>query len=442
MFEDIPVFPLDTPAIRPVEMIPVRTQDNQTLLMIRDPLGLIEGAAVLMPDPLLLVFLEMADGKTGLGEMASKVTELTGQIIPAGMFESMAKQLDDALLLQSEKFVEAMEKKYKDYMDSPVRPYKVFRAQGEDRLKMMKELGEEMRRHRMSSISPPAQLDLPDNAVVGVLSPHIDYNRGGEAYAWAYQALKENGTDADTYIILGTVHRPTATRFIATSKDYDTPFGTIETDKALLEELEKEFGDSLTHEEFVHADEHTIELQATYLKYVFNDRPVKIVPILVGGFEELLEEEEEASPKNQPDIQQFCAALRAVLERHGDKIGIIGGVDFSHCGPEFGQEQVNDEEREKEIEAGDRETLTSIETGDPDEFFNHFRPTMNERNICSIAPIYCVMEALKDRAKARVLTYQQANSQDKSGLVSFASVAFVKNGASEEKKPKIILVSR
>lgn len=439
MFENIPVFPIEHPALRPLEFIPVMHQE-QTLLMVRDPHGVIEGAAVLVPDPLLLVFLEMADGQTELSEMASKVTEASGQIIPVGMFESMAKQLDEAYMLQSERFVEALKQKYEEYMESPTRPYKVFQAPNGDRLKMMKDLGDEMRRHTMSPTSPPKNLDIPKGSVVGILSPHIDYSRGGEAYAWAYKALKEYGTGASRFIVLGTSHRPTETRFIATAKDYETPFGTVETDKELLKELEEAFGGSLSEEEYAHADEHTVELQATYLKYTYGDTPIKMVPILVGGFEELLGT--EMQPRQIGEVDKFCNALKTVLDKYGDDVAIIGGVDFSHCGAEFGHEEPNGEDRVKEIEACDKKTLDFIEKGDPDAFFKQFEENMNATNMCSIAPIYVVMEALRDRGKPTTLTYQQANNTEKTNLVSFASVAFVKNGAKKEDKPRIILATR
>ncbi|MEO8376424.1 MAG: hypothetical protein ABI579_02040, partial [Candidatus Sumerlaeota bacterium] len=118
MFENLPVFPLDTPALRAVELTPVRVQE-QNMIMVRDPAGVIEGAALLVPDPLLLFFFQMADGKTSLGEMAQKATMSSGQIIPVGMFESMTQQLDDALLLQSEKFKAALQKKYEEFLSSP-----------------------------------------------------------------------------------------------------------------------------------------------------------------------------------------------------------------------------------------------------------------------------------------------------------------------------------
>src|SRR5690606_6561262 len=108
------------------------------------------------------------------------------------------------------------------------------------------------------------------------------------------------GVRAKTYIILGTSHRPLEMRFSATRKNYDTPFGMLETDQELLDELQKEFGEDLLTEEFAHKDEHTIELQTTYLKHVLGDRPAKIVPILVSSFEDLLAA--DATPKDDPLI--------------------------------------------------------------------------------------------------------------------------------------------
>lgn len=425
--------------MRPLEIAPVRSQ-GQELLMIRDPLGLIEGAAFMAPDPLLMVFLQLADGKTTVGEMAQKLTMMSGQIIPAGIFDKMVQQLDEALLLQSERFRNALQKKYDDWMASPTRPYKSFQAEGMDRLKMLKELGDEFRRHRMSSISPPEKMELPAGAVRGILAPHIDYQRGGEVYVWAYRALKEFGAGAKTFIVLGTSHRPSQHRFIATKKNYDTPIGVVETDQVILDELAQAYGLDLFEEEYLHADEHTIELQAVYLKHLFQDAAIKIVPILVAPIDDLLEV--EGSPRQDVEIDKFIVALRAVMEKHGDSVALIGGVDFSHCGPEFGDEELNEPERTKEIERGDRLALEYAEKMDGEKFFDTFRPDLNARKVCSIAAVYVFLEAMKDRANGKLLSYQQSNSPDKATLVSFAAMAFTKPGAEIKPPSRIILSTR
>ncbi len=440
MFDQIQTYPLETPALRPVELVPVK-QGEQTLIMVRDPLGLIEGVALLPPDPMLLLFLEMADGKTSLGEMAQKLTMATGQITPEGLFESMAKQLDEALLLQTDRFVEALKAKQKEWQDSPTRPMKVFQMPEGDRLKIMKELGDEFRRHKMGHNSPPEQLDLPKESVIGILSPHIDYTRGGESYAWAYKALKECGTGAKKFIILATSHRPIEGYFAATRKDYATPFGTLKTDQTLLDEIAEAYDGDLFMDEYYHADEHTIELQAAYLKHVYGDDDISVVPILVSSIEDYLHEE-GGTPSKDDVLTKFCQAIRTIIDKYGDEVAVIGGVDFSHCGPEFGHEELNEPEKEKEIEENDRAALRAIEGGDAESFFENFRPTKNHQNVCSIAPIYCMMKIFEEKGVAKLLNYQQANSPDKTGLVSFASMAFVKKGMENQKASKIILVSR
>src|SRR5690606_7164614 len=159
---------------------------------------------------------------------------------------------------------------------------------GKDRLLMMKTLGDEFRRHKMGRNSPPSKLNLPPgNSVRAILAPHIDYKRGGETYAWAYQAIEQH-TKADTYIVLGSLHRPASSLFIATDKNYDTPFGPVETDQEMLEELKSLYPQDLLAEDYLHADEHTIELQAVYLKKIMGDRPFTILPILVGSIDEYM----------------------------------------------------------------------------------------------------------------------------------------------------------
>jgi AmmeMemoRadiSam system protein B len=434
----IEVFPLETPAVRPLDLHPAQVE-GRDVIVVRDPLGVMEGAAVLAAHPLLLVFFQLANGHTTCREMAEALTRATGTIIGAEVFESIAKQLDEALLLASPRFRDAYERKRQQFTQLTVRPASVFRRDGADRLEMIKRLGDELRRHMRGEKAPPATMDLPPRSVVGILSPHIDYERGGFAYAWAYKALKENGAGARTCIVLGTSHNPMGHRFVATRKDFDTPLGIVETDKELLDELAAEFAGELFADEYAHANEHTIELQTVYLRHIFGDAtPPRIVPILVDSFEGMLVD--GRSPAEDEEIARFCGALSQILARHGDSVALIGGVDFSHCGPHFGQPQLNDEEREREIEAGDRAALAAIESGNPERFFDHFRKDANARQVCSIAPIYVAMAAMRERAVPRVLTYQQANTPDRTCLVSFASVAFIRKEALQD-QPRILIVN-
>lgn len=409
------------------------------ILIAHDPMGILEQPVGLVADPMLLIVLQLADGQHTVGEMASMATQATGQIISAEVLRAVVEQLDQALLLFSERFAQHWQAKRDAYKNAPKRESSVFRVASLDRLKFMADLGAEFRRHGMSSISPPERIPLPPDSVVGVLAPHIDYMRGGEVYNWSYRALTEAGTRPDTFFILGQVHRPAMHRFIATKKTFETPFGDVDVDADLLEEFSRNFGGELYEDEYQHATEHSIELQVVYLKKLLGDRPFRIVPIVLSSFDDLLDVADSPAVADQ-EVSDFCGALRTVLDARGDSLALVGGVDFSHCGPEFGDEQLNDEARMKEIEAGDRAALDAIEAVDGDAFFDTFRPDFNARKVCSLGPIYCTLKAMQGRAKAQVLQYHQANSADRACLVSFASVAFLKPNAEVKPKSKIILL--
>lgn len=423
LFEPIP---LDTPALRPLEIVPV-VHEGRRLLLVRDPLGVLEGLAALPPDGLTLLVLQMADGQTHVDEIARVARERTGFIVTTDKIRHLVAELDRAGLLMSEGFLRLWEQRREKFRELPSRPSVVFNS--DDRLLLIKELGNEMRRHTTALNGPPPRLDLPATGLRGILSPHIDYFRGGPTYAWAYKAIAEHSR-ARTFIILGTLHQPSTHPFIATAKPFETPFGTVEVNTEMLGELEKEFGGELWRDEYLHGVEHTVELQVVYLKHVLKDRPFRIVPILVGSFDEFLLVDPPCQPTEDEEVAAFVRALRTVLERHGEDVVLIGGVDFSHCGPEFGDDRANTPEVEAEIRQQDKAMLKSIESVDAAGFFDSFRPTLNARRVCSIGAITCVLSALEGQCTGKVLAYEQANSEDRTCLVSFASVAFTAQGAS------------
>jgi AmmeMemoRadiSam system protein B len=49
----------------------------------------------------------------------------------------------------------------------------------------------------------------------GILSPHIDFQRGGTVYTWSYKELVEQ-SDADTFVIFGVAHQYCRNRFALT----------------------------------------------------------------------------------------------------------------------------------------------------------------------------------------------------------------------------------
>ena len=70
----------------------------------------------------------------------------------------------------------------------------------------------------------------------GILSPHIDFHRGGSVYTWSYKQLVEN-SHADTFVVLGVAHQYCRRRFALTCKDFDTPLGLVPTDRSYVDRI-------------------------------------------------------------------------------------------------------------------------------------------------------------------------------------------------------------
>src|SRR5207253_3003862 len=73
-------------------------------------------------------------------------------------------------------------------------------------------------------------------AVEAIIAPHIDFHRGGPAYAWAYRDLAERCA-ADLFVIVGTCHVGMRHPFALTRKDYDTPLAPARADRDFVEAL-------------------------------------------------------------------------------------------------------------------------------------------------------------------------------------------------------------
>src|SRR5262249_47895214 len=124
----------------------------------------------------------------------------------------------------------------------------------------------------------------------GVLSPHIDFHRGGPVYTWSYREVVER-CDADVFVILGVAHQYFRNRFALTRKSFQTPLGLAPTDCEYVEQLATVAGDQLFDDELAHRTEHSIEFQVVFLQYVLGGRRnFSIVPILVGSFSDLMDD--------------------------------------------------------------------------------------------------------------------------------------------------------
>jgi hypothetical protein len=285
-----------------------------------------------------------------------------------------------------------------------------------------------------SYFATPKGPGLPSTAKIAatpkaIVSPHIDFHRGGPAYAWAYKPLVESA-GADLYVILGTSHCGGQTPYILTDKHFETPLGLVKTDREFVEQLQLHCADDCFTDEYLHRGEHSIEFQVLFLKYVAQKRaaltgapekPFKIVPILVSSFHPMMVS--QTLPEETLPVANFLRTLRQLAKQDARQICFVAGVDLAHVGKQFGDEEPVTEEFLKWVEAEDRQLVERLTSLDAPGFFNEISKDEDKRKICGFSPLYSLIHLL-DGARGNHLHYGQAFTPETGSAVTFTSLIF------------------
>jgi AmmeMemoRadiSam system protein B len=255
--------------------------------------------------------------------------------------------------------------------------------------------------------------------VRGLIAPHIDFHRGGPAYAWAYRELAERG-EADLFVIFGTSHAGLAQPFALTRKDFDTPLGAARTDHAFVETLAARARQDCFGSELAHRNEHSIEFQAVFLQYLYaGRREISIVPVLTSFVHEALALGQR--PEDDPRVPAFLDALAGTAAGCGRRVAFIAGADLAHMGPRFGDPAPVTAAEMSVIEREDRGLLAAVEAGDAAAFFESARRDNDRRRTCGLSPIYALLRAL---GGAPGTLWRYGQTPDPECVVTFASVVF------------------
>lgn len=265
----------------------------------------------------------------------------------------------------------------------------------------------------------------PKPAPLGLIAPHIDFTRGGPAYAWAYQALSER-KPPDLVVALGVAHVSPNSPWVFTPKIYETPLGPMEVDDALYQRLSSRVWYEPRADEWVHKNEHSLEFQAVWLKHLWGEKAPKWVPILVSSFERFSPDEAPSKiPTIEKAIKDFGEVLKAEIAG-GKTVMILSGIDLAHVGPRFGDDLEITPELEKKIEAEDRKSLVDALALDADGFYRSVVADGHWRKVCGLSALYTglrLMKAIGAKEPGRLLTYGQA-PDPAGGIVSFASAIY------------------
>lgn len=405
------------PRLRRLMILPVRDGERE-LLVVQDPMGIMPGQPVLGIESLAI--LQLLDGTVSLTDISAAVMRESKDLRVGNMIRDFIAQLDELLMLESPRFERALAETREQYHRLEIRPAALegvsYPAEREALEAMLDgHFAAAAERRTLEGGAVPADGRVPR----AILAPHLDPRREGPLMARAYLELPAAPPAPIRFVLLGTGHNLTGDFFALTRKHFQTPLGKATTDFAFVDRVAAKLGDAAYRGELSHREEHSIEFQVLYLQRRLGAAPFTIVPILCGGFYNLLDE--GRSPRDEASVETLVAALREAETALGGTTVYVAGVDFSHVGPRFGDPKVADEVK-AEVKRVDTAAIAAATAGDAERWFTSIAEGDDATRICGYAPTYVMLRAAEPGA-GRELGYAQSEERDTS-LVSVAALAW------------------
>ena len=400
------------PLLRQLDFQPVYHQGEQ-MWYLRDPLEL-SNEQLVMP-PALAQLLLFCDGSRTPQQIHEDFCHHIGQPLDFAITEQALAQLDAACLFDNKRAHQALARQKEAFRSLPHRPPTLA---------------------DLSYPGNPRQLTmmLDDYSVEdnlngwqpwhgrGIVSPHIDYGRGGKVYAKVWQRAKTAVLEADLVLMFGTDHNGSLGTFTLTRQPYATPYGVLPTDTALVDTLAAAIGEEAAYaEELHHRREHSIELSAVWLHYIYEQAgidPKPMIPILCGSFHHFV------MNGHHPAQDDLLATAVATLKTAtaGKKVLAVASVDFAHVGPAFGDDYIMDETHRTALRQTDDNLVQAIIRGDEASFYDQIAAVEDRNKVCGFSSIYLMLRYLQGSEGVQVAYDHCPADDDNHSLVSIAGI--------------------
>lgn len=404
---------IEYPKLRYVEAIPSE-ENGKKVVYLRDPQN--PGGNVIAVSPSAVIALSLFDGEKSVEDICGILSQRFGGDVRKEDIENIVSKLDEALFLDSPRYREYINGIEREFRETEVREAGFA---GLSYPSSADELGEWFGRFLEEAGGENGNGET--GKLKGIVSPHIDYSRGGVSYAKAYATLPES--EADVFIIFGTSHYGQVDNpFILTKKNFRTPLGEAKTNGEIIERLEAACGWDLFEGELSHKTEHSIEFQVAFLQYMLGGkRDFTIVPVLCTSFHRMVTE--GSSPSEDERVSKFLGEMKEIISGLGERAFIIAGADMAHVGLKFGDnDRVNDETLGV-IRERDLASLAFGENMDAEGFYRSIESEKDWRKICGLSPIYAALSTTGAK-RGVLLDYDQALEPDTGSVVSYASMGF------------------
>lgn len=396
------------PKLRPIDAQWI-THEGQQLLLLRERTGLGE-RGIALPPP-LVPLLPLMDGTRDEARLHAAFTLRTGISLPRGTLGQLLEQLDEALMLEGARFDAALAQALVVYRSQPSRPLSVAGAGYPETPDELADL--------FAGFGDGVEEATDGAAVRGIVCPHIDYRRGGRAYARTWLAAARAVREAEVVVAFGTDHMGAPGALTPTRLPYATPWGVLPLATDVVEAMAEALGEQAAFaEELHHRAEHSLELALNWLHYVRGGEAVEVAPVLCGSFHSFVGGEGE--PRSDAAFARALAAVRETTQ--GRRLLVLAAADLAHVGPAFDDPRGLDGVGRAALKAADEARLGAASSGDAEAFFGVLRDEGDCHKVCGLPPMYLALRLL-DGAKGEVVTYQQCPAGQDS-VVSVAGIVY------------------
>jgi hypothetical protein len=369
------------------------TYQGEAVFLLQDGLKLTD-AVILLPQVLGPLAL-LCDGQHTIPQIKFALEFQYGLRLPQELIENLIDQFDQALLLDNQTFAQAKQQALTQYRTAEFRPPALagpsYPADPGDLRAMLQTYLDQVN-------GMPAS---PANST-GIISPHIDYQRGGQTYARVWASAAEAVRQAELVVIFGTDHNGGLGTITLTSQNYASPLGVMPTDTELVNRLASALGpENVFDQELHHRGEHSIELALVWLQYLRGNNPCPILPVLCGSFHHFITG--QASIETETHYKTFVDMLRQETARR--RTVIVAAGDLAHLGPTFDTPPL-DPAAHAQMQVDDTALMKVLCAGDAAAFLDFMKDGQYERNVCGLSSFYFTLDIL-GRSQGQTIAYDR-----------------------------------
>ena len=396
---------LNKPELRNVNVQRIVYQ-GEPVFLIQDPLKL-TGAAIVLPQALGPLAL-LCDGEHTVAEIKAALEIRYGLRLSQPVIDGLLEQFDQALLLKTSTFYEARQQALQEYYAASFRtPAMAGPSYPADPQYLR-----QMLQGYLDQVNGVPQSPVNSR---GIISPHIDYQRGGATYAQVWASAAEAIRQAELIIVFGTDHNGSLGTITLTRQNYASPLGVMPTDLELVDRLAEVLGpERAFDEELHHRGEHSIELALVWLQYLRNEKPCSMLPVLCGSFQHFMTGQAEI--ETEAKFKAFVEVLRAEMATR--RTVVVAAGDLAHLGPAFDGPPL-DPVAQAQMKVDDEVLMDVLCQGNATEFLKFMRNGQYERNVCGLSSFYFTLSLL-EQTQGQTIAYERCLADN--NQTSFVSV--------------------